>query len=130
MRNAKFTIWKSSTGRLMPRSVMPRNTMPSLWSTILRRPRRVRFPGTFANVIRDAFLEDEAHHDRDDEGVNRDCFGEGDTQDHVGLDGRLGLRVAAERLHGLANEVADGKTRAKTADADGKRGADKPQCFV
>src|SRR5262249_10829877 len=111
-KTVKFTIWPISTGTLMPRSVMPRNTM------------RCRL-GFFR-----WFLEHEANHDGHDQRVNRDGLGEGDTKNHVGLDDGLCFRVAAQGFHRLADEVTDSQARPKASDTNGKSGTDVLECDV
>src|SRR3972149_855956 len=109
----KLISCPTSRGRLMPMSVMPRIAILLLVYLLL--------------VTR---LEHEADHDGDDEGVDRDRLGEGDAQDHVRLDHRLRLWVAPQRLHRLADEVADCQAGAEAADADGQRRSDELQRLV
>src|SRR5688500_5349486 len=51
-------------------------------------------------------LRNELDDQRDDERVDRDRLGERQPEDEVAADGRLGLRVAPECLHGLGREDA------------------------
>src|SRR3990172_4551834 len=108
----KLISCPTSRGRLMPMSVMPRTTIECRLGSGSAR------------------LEHEADHDGDDEGVDRDRLGEGDAQDHVRLDHRLRLWVAPQRLHRLADEVADCQAGAEAADADGQRRSDELQRLV
>ena len=75
-------------------------------------------------------LEHEADHDGSDQGVDADGLGEGQPQDHVGLDSRLGLGVAAQGLHGPAHQVADGQRRGHRAQAHGQTGRQEAQTLV
>src|SRR3954452_19519654 len=115
-RTTKFTVCATSTGRLMPISVIASTTIEPSRShpqTTLRR-----------TGLNKACLENEADHDRDDQRVNRDGLGECDTKNHVRLDNRLSLRVATERFHRLAHQVTDRQTRGETAQANRQRRAD------
>src|SRR5450759_518734 len=75
------------------------------------------------------FVLNEFDDQRDYEGVNRDSFGEGETQNHVRLDLPGGLRIAADGFHGLATQDTHADARADSAKTDGQSGGEVP-CYI
>src|SRR5215472_7207099 len=66
--------------------------------------------------------------ERDHQGVDGDGFGEAEADQQWDQDRSDDLRVAANRLHGLAHAVADTNAWANRAEADGKGGRPHVRC--
>src|SRR5207253_6436925 len=99
MRAMKLTVCAISTGRFKPMSAIPRRVI-------------------IANPPLLGLLEYEADHNRDHQAVDRDRLGEGDAEDHVGLNNANRFGVAPQRLHRLSDQVANADTSAKRPDTD------------
>src|SRR5450759_2280780 len=77
-----------------------------------------------------SWLEHETDHDRDDQRVDADCFGEREAQDHVRLDHWLRLRIAAQGVHRPSGQVSDGEGWAESTKTHGHAGADVLHALV
>src|SRR3989344_5994517 len=74
----------------------------------------------FASFV-DWYQLNKFYNECDDEGVDRDSFREGDSQNHGCLDLRGCFRIAADSFHRFAGEHTDTDTRADSAKTDGER---------
>src|SRR3990170_8507920 len=109
----KLMIWAMSPGKFMPRSPIPSRVTASVMDASCSSD------GAWSR------LKHEADRHRHDQGVDGDGLGEGDAQDHVGLNDGLGFRIAAQGLQGLARQHADTYGGPGAADGDGQSGADE-----
>src|SRR5688500_1547346 len=70
-------------------------------------------------------LDDEGDDERGKQGIDADGFRERHAKNHVRLNSGPVLRIAAERLHCLADEHSDAESRTDAAETHGDAGADR-----
>jgi hypothetical protein len=68
-------------------------------------------------------LDDEQEDQRHHQGIDGDCLGKGDADEHVGLDIPCSIRVAADRLQRAPGQNTNPNARAKRPQANRQAGS-------